>query len=282
MQPGIFETVFPRPTLAETLDAVAGHGIGWIQFHLESAGLTAPHQSLPEDVPDHVARTVCEETSCRSIRVASVSGTYNMAHPDPEVRARGLRGLRAIALACATMDVRLITLCTGTRDPENMWRWHPDNATPASRQDLVDSLTAALAIAEETDMVLGIEPEPANIVANARLARDVIDELGSPRLKIVFDPANILAGDRQRPPTDVLDDAFALLGDDIVVAHGKDLDASGEFCAAGLGIVPWDHCLARFHEVGYSGPVILHSLDEADAGRAIAFLTDALARAAEA
>lgn len=282
MEPGIFETVFPRPTLAATLEAVAGHGLGWIQVHLDSAGLTAPHQSLPEAVPDHVARSVREETSRRGIRLASVSGTYNMAHPDPEVRARGLRGLGAIARAGATMDVRVITLCTGTRDPEDMWRWHPDNATSAARQDLLASLTAALAIADETDMVLGIEPEPANVVANARLARELIDELGHPRLKIVFDPANILAADRHRPPTDVLDDAFALLGEHIVVAHGKDLDADGEFCAAGLGVVPWDHCFARCQEVGYTGPVILHSLDEPDAGRAVAFLKHALDRATPA
>jgi sugar phosphate isomerase/epimerase len=180
------------------------------------------------------------------------------------------------------MDVRVITLCTGTRDPEDMWRWHPDNATPAARQDLLASLSAALAIADETDIVLGIEPEPANVVANARLARELIDELGNPRLKIVFDPANILAGDRQRPPAEALDSAFALLGQDIVIAHGKDLDADGAFCAAGLGIVPWDHCLARFHDIGYAGPILLHSLDESDASRAIAFLKDALDRAATA
>lgn len=280
MEPGIFESVFPRPTLAATLDAVADHGLGWVQFDLESAGLTAPHQSLPEAVPGKVARSIREETSRRGIRLASVSGTYNMAHPDPEVRERGLRGLRAVAGAGAAMDVRLITLCTGTRDPENMWRWHPDNTTPAARRDLLASMNAALEIAAGADMVLGIEPEPANIIANARLARTLLDELANPRLKIVFDPANILAGDRQRPPAEVLDEAFALLGADIVIAHGKDLDAAGEFRAAGLGIVPWDHFLARFRDVGYTGPVILHSLTEADAPRAVAFLKDALARAA--
>lgn len=279
MEPGIFETVFPRPTLGETLDAVVDHGLYWIQVHLESAGLAAPYQSLPGEVPDHVARSIREETSRRGIRLASVSGTYNMAHPDPEVRARGLRGLESIARAGATMDVKIITLCTGTRDPDNMWRWHPDNATPAARQDLLASLSAALAIADETGMTLGIEPEPANVVANARLARDLLDELGHPRLKIVFDPANILAGDRDRPPTDVLDDAIALLGRDIVIAHGKDLDANGEFCAAGLGIVPWEHCFTRLREAGFEGPVILHSLTGVDAPRAVTFLKEALARA---
>jgi sugar phosphate isomerase/epimerase len=279
MEPGIFETVFPRPTLGETLDAVVDQGLYWIQVHLESAGLAAPYQSLPGEVPDQVARSIREETSRRGIRLASVSGTYNMAHPDPEVRARGLRGLESIARAGATMDVKIITLCTGTRDPDNMWRWHPDNATPAARQDLLASLSAALAIADETGMTLGIEPEPANVVANARLARDLLDELGHPRLKIVFDPANILAGDRDRPPTDVLDDAIALLGRDIVIAHGKDLDANGEFCAAGLGIVPWEHCFTRLREAGFEGPVILHSLTEVDAPRAVTFLKEALARA---
>ena len=35
--------------------------------------------------------------------------------------------LEVLAAACRWLDTRIITLCTGTRDPEDMWKWHPEN-----------------------------------------------------------------------------------------------------------------------------------------------------------
>lgn len=273
MEPGIFESVFPRPTLAATFEAVAGHGLGWVQFDLASAGLP----SLPSEVPGEVAEQIGRAAKAHGIRLAAVSGTYNMVHPDHAVRDQGLASLRAIAAACPAMGAPVITLCTGTRDAEHMWRRHPENSGPAAWRDLLAAMTAALDIAEQHDVVLAIEPEPANVVASAVLGRRLLDELEHPRLKVVLDPANIVASDRERPPAAVLDEAFGLLGAEIVVAHAKDLDADGGFCAAGLGIVPWAHCLALFRGVGFSGPLILHSLTEDDADRAVGFLRQMLA-----
>jgi len=273
MEPGIFETTFPRTTLEAALDAVAARGLRWIQFDLASAGLP----SLPELIPDELAERIGRAAAVRGIRLAAVSGTYNMVHPDPRVRERGLAGLRAIAAACQAMGASAVTLCTGTRDPENMWRRHPANGTPEAWRDLLASLAAALAVADEFDVLLAFEPEPANVVADAARGRDLLRELTHPRLKVVLDPANIVASDSGRPPSAVLDEAFALLGGDIVVAHAKDLDANGAFCAAGRGVVPWDHCLGLFRSVGFAGPLILHSLGEDDADRAVAFLRKEIA-----
>jgi len=268
MEPGIFELVFPRPTLAATLDAVAAQGLRWVQFDLASAGLP----SLPDHIPDEVVARIRRETEARGIRIVAVSGTYNMIHPDRRVRAQGLSRLKVIAAACHGIGTATITLCTGTRDPDTMWRRHPANDAPDAWQDLRAALAAALEIAEEHDVALAFEPEPANVVRNARRGRDLLRELDSPRLRVVMDPANILAGDRERAPEAVLDEAFALLGEHIAVVHAKDLSAAGEFCPAGTGIVPWDHCMGLFRTAKFTGTLILHSLDETEAPAAIRFL----------
>ena len=39
MEPGVFAKIFARPSLEETLDAVADQGLHFIQFNLVSAGL---------------------------------------------------------------------------------------------------------------------------------------------------------------------------------------------------------------------------------------------------
>jgi sugar phosphate isomerase/epimerase len=123
MELGIFELVFPRLTLEETLDGVAANGIRHVQFHLDSAGLP----SIPLVVPNGLASHVRQEWDSRGIAIDAVSGTYNMIHPDPGIRAEELAGLHAVAGACHAMGTSVITLCTGTRNADSMWRSHPDN-----------------------------------------------------------------------------------------------------------------------------------------------------------
>ncbi len=114
-----------------------------------------------------------------------------MIHPDKAIREAGMRRLAVLAAACAPMGTRLITLCTGTRDPDDQWRWHPDNASPDAWADLVTEMDAAVALADRFDIDLGIEPELANVVSDAPAARRLLDEMASPRLRIVLDPANL-------------------------------------------------------------------------------------------
>jgi sugar phosphate isomerase/epimerase len=270
MEPGIFERTFHRPTLEATLDAVADHGLRHIQLDLATAGLP----SIPQQIPDDIATRIRHACSRRGIDIVAVSGTWNMIHPDPRVRAEGLGGLRAIASACQVMGTSVITLCTGTRDTGSMWRRHPENDSTEAWRDLIASLTAALAIADDHDVTLAFEPEPANVISSAAHGHTLLREIGHPRLKVVMDAANVVATDRDRSPEHVLDDAFGLLGEHVVVAHGKDLSADGSFCAAGRGIVPWGHCLGLFRSVGFDGPIILHSLAEGEAGQAIRFMRD--------
>jgi sugar phosphate isomerase/epimerase len=277
MDLGIFELVFPRPTIAETLDAVVAQGVRHIQFDFASAGLV----SIPQEVAPGIATHIRNECEVRGITIGAVSGTFNMIHPDPRIRDEGLTGLRAIAAACDAIGTQVITLCTGTRDVDSMWRPHPDNNSSEAWKDLIEALTDALAIADEHQVTLAFEAEPANVVNSAARGRDLLREMGHPRLKVIMDVANIVATDRSRSPEVVLNEAFELLGDDVVLAHGKDLSFEGAFCAAGQGIVPWDHCLNLFAATGFNGPIILHSLKEEEADQVISFMRDRLDRAGD-
>lgn len=260
MELGIFETVLTRPTFAETLDAVKAAGFSTIQFDFATVGLS----SMPTEITSAIADDIRRETESRGITIAAVGGTWNMIHPDPRVRAEGMTSLRAIAASCAPIGTSIITLSTGTRDANNMWRRHPDNDTSEAWNDLLTAMTSALLIAEEFEVILAFEPEPANVASSPAKAMQLIDEIPHPRLKVCFDAANIAASDLTRAPAIVIDEAFALLGNEIVMAHAKDITAEGKFCAAGTGIVPWPHCVRRFAEVGYVGPLVLHSLKESE------------------
>jgi sugar phosphate isomerase/epimerase len=280
MQIGIFAKTFVRPTLAATLDAVVAHGLRCVQFNLASAG----GPSMPERIEPALAATIRHEFAARQITMAALSGTFNMIHPDLVQRRDGLRRLRTLAAACAGLGTQIITLSTGTRDPDSMWRRHPDNDTPAAWQDLLAAMTEAVAIAEEYDVVLAFEPEVSNVIDSAGKARRLLDTLRSPHLKVVIDGANLFhAGELPRMHA-ILDEAVGLLGEQIVIAHAKDLrrDGAAGDVAAGQGLLDYDHYLALLRAAGFRGPVILHGLAESQVEGSIAFLREKLARSASA
>src|SRR5580658_5139078 len=123
MRLGIFAKTFVRPTLAETLDAVTGRGLDCIQFNFACAGLP----SLPDKIDPDLAAQIGREVRQRKMSIAAVSGTFNIIDPVLSRRQAGLRRLEELAASCAALGTSLITLCTGTRDPQHMWRHHPQN-----------------------------------------------------------------------------------------------------------------------------------------------------------
>lgn len=278
MEVGIFAKTCVRPSLAATLDAVTAHGLRCVQFNLSCAGLP----TLPAELDPAVAAGIGAALRDRGIAMAAVSGTFNMIHPDLAVRRDGLRRLAVLAQACPYLGTNLITLCTGTRDPDNMWRRHPDNDGPDAWRDLLSSLEMALRTTEASGVLLAVEPEVSNVVDSARKARRLLDELADPRLKVIMDGANLFHAGELAVMHDILDEAFDLLGPDLVLAHAKDLrtDGAAGDCAAGTGVLDYPHYLSGLRRAGYAGPWILHGLTEQEVPASVAFLRALLAEAA--
>jgi sugar phosphate isomerase/epimerase len=274
MQLGIFSRTFTRPTLAETFDAVVAHELHCVQFNMTCVGLP----SLPDHIEKNVITRIHMEAATRKISIAAVSGTYNMIHPDLRQRQTGLQRLRVLASACKRMGTSVITLCTGTRDPENMWRWHPENTSPQAWKDLLNSMDAALQIAEEEDIILAFEPERANVINTAARGRALLDAMQSQHLKVIMDPANLIVSEHKQHMHHILDEAFELLGEYIVLAHAKDIGPDNTFRAAGSGILDYDYFLHHLKTAAVEVPLIIHGLSEEHVDDAVQFLRNRLKR----
>jgi sugar phosphate isomerase/epimerase len=155
-----------------------------------------------------------------------------------------------------------------------MWSWHPDNDSPEAWRDLTVSMTKALTIADKHNITLGVEPENGNVVSAARHARRLIDEMKSPRLKVIMDAANVFhPGDLPRM-NEILDEAFDLLGAEIALAHAKELRPDGHAggLALGTGALDWDRYLSLLRSAKFDGPLILHGFEERDVAASVKFL----------
>lgn len=267
---GIFARTYARPALEAALDAVRADGLDWVQLNLSSAGLL----TVPEALPPGLAERVCRALNERGLRAAALSGTTNLIHPDLAQRALNVRHLAALIAASPALGATLVSLCTGTRDPNNMWRRHPDNATPQAWADLLNALSTLLPAAEAAGVTLGVEPEAANVVSTAPLARCLLDEVRSPALRIIFDGANLVAGHPREEHEAVLRQAADLLGPYVVSAHAKQLDAQGREVptADPSGALDYDFYLAVLREMGFAGPLLLHGLPESAVPDSVRFL----------
>src|SRR5918995_2762901 len=275
---GIFAKTFARSSPEGVFDALASHDLRETQFNMSVAGLP----SMPDEIDPALADRVREAAAERNIALVAVSGTFNMIHPDAEVRRDGLRRLGVLADACERLGTSTVTLCTGTRDPEDMWRRHPGNATPEAWRDLLAAMQEALETAEGQGVTLAFEPEINNVVDSAAKGRRLLDEMRSPRLKVVIDAANLFDAEdparRLSRSEEVLDEAFELLGGDLLLAHAKDVKGSGEIVAAGKGDLDYDLYLKHLSEAGYGGLLVMHGLAEEEVAGSLAFLRRKLAR----
>jgi sugar phosphate isomerase/epimerase len=274
MQLGVFAKTFAAQGALPSLEAVAAAGFETAQFNLACLGLP----SMPERIDPAVAAEIAEAAGRTGVSIAAVSGTYNMIHPDSAVRKAGLARLQALCSMSHAMGTRLVTLCTGTRDPADQWRWHPANADPDAWRDLLTEMEKAVAIAERFDLELGIEPELANVVSNAPAAARLFEEIASPRLRIVLDPANLFEVATAQERHRLVEEAVGLLAPNIAMAHAKDRGADGSFVAAGRGVIDFPHFVACLESAGFNGPLITHGLTEAEAPAVARFLKGVLER----
>ena len=153
---GIFAKIFVRPSLGQVLDAVVERGLRHIQFNLSSVGLP----TLPAELQDIQCAAIHEELQKRGLAMTAISGTFNIIHPDRHERAQGLERLRVLAGASQGPRNGLgHPVSTGTRDPEDLWRWHPDNDSPSAWQDMLASMEQIAQVGEECGLRFVFEPE---------------------------------------------------------------------------------------------------------------------------
>lgn len=274
MKLGIFAKTFDGIDSATVLGAVADAGYSCAQYNMACSGLP----SMPDQITEEQARAVADAAVHAGVEIVAVSGTYNMIHPDPAVRQAGHRRLAVIAERCAAMSTPMITLCTGTRDPVDQWKEHPDNNSPEAWRDLIAAMETAIETADRYDIHLGIEPELANVVNSATKARRLIDELKSPRIRIVIDPANLFEVETPEEQRTIISSAIDLLADRITMAHAKDRTRDGGFTTAGKGVLDYTHYLRKLDAIGFEGSLITHGLSAQEAAGVAAFLNPRLGK----
>lgn len=261
-QLGIFARTFRRDTPEAVAAAVAA--AGFAMAHWSFAAIGCP--TLAEGVGRETFARVRASFAALEIVIPSVSVTYNLIHPDRDLRRRQTASAVELIARVRSLGADVATLCSGTRAPESIWRDHPDNAAADAWSDMRDTLAVLLDAASTAGIRLGIEPEPGNVVRDAGAAARLLEELGADApVGIVFDPANLLSAASVLDQTALLTHAIDLLGHRVIGAHAKDV-IQAPHAAAGRGQLDYHlvfSLLARLPPM----PLIVQDVAEAGAAR---------------
>lgn len=259
MSIGIFAKTYPGTDPLAVMQAAKADGFDAVQFNMACCGLP----SMPDAIPPQTLADIARAAQASGIRITALSGTYNMIHPDPAVRKTGLKRLELLIKSAKVIGTDMVTICTGSRDPYDQWRAHPDNQAPQAWADLLAGLAPACDMAARHGVLLGVEPELANVVNSAGRARALLDTLQSPGLAIVLDPANLFETESDHRA--IIARAIDLLAGHIHLAHAKDRAPDGSFTTAGKGVINFPAFLSDLKASGFCGDLITHGLtpDEA-------------------
>ncbi len=218
MRIGVRAHDFGKLPAEELAGRIAAKGLSCVQLALSKA--IAGIDLKPGELNPGMAFHIGQAFHRHGLQIAVLGCYINPIHPDPETR-RVLLGLFKEHLRFARdFGCGLVALETGSLNAD--YSFHPDNHGEPAFQIFLSSIAALVEEAETFGVIVGIEGVTTHVVSTPARMRKTLDIIGSNHLQVVFDPVNLLSADNYQDQDRVLQEAFDLYGDRIVVVHAKD------------------------------------------------------------
>ncbi len=222
------------------------------EFNLNSIEIRSvwdkPPQDLTEEDVEEMKR-ILEPTDLIVIGVASPF--YKCDFDNPEERKEHLDILRRCVKLAQAFDAKVI---------RSFAFWHTGR-TEEIWDDILESYDEPKKIAEGEGVIIGMENESSTSLATAKLTRKFIDDVNSPNIKAIWDPANEVYAEGGEKP---YPDAYNRLKDVLIHGHIKDANSNPETgemesVPVGEGIVGWQEQLQGYLDDGYEGHLCLET-----------------------
>lgn len=221
------------------------------------------------------------------VTVAALAAYTNLLDPLPARRRANQEQLEHIIGVAAELGTRIVVTETGSYDPASSWNDHPHNHTPAAWTELVEVTGRLVRHCEREGIVLAYEPYVNSVLDSAAAAQRLAEEIGSPALSFVFDPAGLTTAATIGRNRIITLEALALLRGRVALAHADDVryeDGTARWLPLGWGDLDAAAVFEGLTATGFEGALIIEHLAESLVPQALAFCRSRLAheRAAQA
>ncbi|MEE2753783.1 MAG: sugar phosphate isomerase/epimerase family protein [Candidatus Latescibacterota bacterium] len=232
------------------------------------AGFHFPGELAGEIVPADIEREL-KLFSDHGIDLVQCAVTYRecLFDPNTSVRKAVARKIVKTAEIAAALDAHCFLIRPGSLNPRGAWTPHPDNHTPEAWALLIDTLKKVVPNLENHGVTAVMETHVVSILKDPETCRRLIDEIGSPSLRLVMDYVNHFESLSQvYDNRNRLDHVFSEVGASSPVMHIKDIAIGPglvvhlDETVPGNGELDLTHCFQHFENLFPEGYGLIEHL----------------------
>ena len=242
---------FPEFTNEEIAELLSKNGFKWTELCFaakDSKYWVYNGRSDISGLTDEESSRIVKAYRRENVEVTSIGVFTHLLEPDDKELELNLKYFeRHMAIASKNKVPYVATECgfiPGKRGVQA-------DTYESAFQRLLESVKWLTAKAEEYDVYIALEPCVLDVIPSAKRMLDFIDQVGSRRLKVLLDPANLIANSSE-------EDMFKYLAQHIAYFHGKDRKVNDTYGrVVGDGDINWPLFLSLYHEHTEGIPFIL-------------------------
>ena len=271
---GVSTLGFPGFTNAELALELAANDVTTIQLFLTQKDSNYWVYNGRNDLSplgEEECRAIAEAYTSQGIDIHSIGVYTNLVHPDEEERNANLAYFGEMFRVGAAMNVRTFITEAGHYEPPEH-HGVPHHFKEEVWHQMVRTGKRLGEMAADYDATVLVEPFYRGFLASAKRTRLFIEDIGSPRVRALLDPANLIE-------INDLSEMFTQLGPYIDCLHAKDRKLHVDRgVAAGQGDLDYDEFVALAARHAPHAPFILEYVGPDDYKQALDLLRAAVAR----
>ncbi|MFC1540837.1 sugar phosphate isomerase/epimerase family protein [Candidatus Latescibacterota bacterium] len=236
------------------------------------------------DLPDSQIRELHDALKQHDVLFYTLHQWQNILDPNPELAERNIRGIITGVESAERIGVENVVMHIGNRSAGPPALAHKDNWT---RETWEAGIAVTKRILKETaGSKINLAFEAVNCLSNntpqshLRIRKDV----GDPRVKVCLDPTNMMHPGVYFRTTELINQCFDLIGEDIMFCHAKDSTWEGmsaavhEGAVLGAGTMDYEQFLARLSRMKYTRAMLIEHLPNEQYPQCRQFLLDTAAK----
>ena len=270
---GVSTLGFRDLTNAELAEELVAQGVKVVQLFLSQKDSSYWVYNGRADVSDMTTercRVIADTYRTRGIAIHSIGVYTNLIHPDEAERNANLDYFEDMMRIAKAMNVRMLITEAG--------HYHSNEPAPRVPYDFQEDVwsrmvATAKALAKRAakyDVTVLCEPMHRSFFSSAKRTRVFLEEVGSPRVRALLDPANLLE-------VNDIDEMFSQLHPYIDCLHAKDRKLHVDRgVAAGQGDLDYRQFVRLAAERTPKAPLILEYVGLKDYKQALAVVREAM------
>lgn len=231
----------------------------WMREQQFSGVMIGPDPAWSDEETERVGKSFAD----RGISVYEIAAYTSLIHENPETRRANIDGVKRRIEQASIVGARCVATVGGSAAG---WAPHPTTRSVESWGLLLDATREILDMTPD-NVTFCLEPWPPTVLPDLESLTRVIEEVGSERLGILYDPANLVTPETYFTTGEQIHEAFERLGERFVAVHCKDISWLMDGMQTGLGetvpgrgVLDYETFLGRVASAERELPLIIEHL----------------------